>query len=583
MRSSFIKILGAFLIGIAMFACKKSFLERVPEAAFNEAALANAFGVQSTLIAAYAALDGWTDQGWNNAAGNPWPTAGSNWVWGSVSTDDAYPGSQPNDQLQVELINKYEWQPDMAYLRAKFQTIYWGIGTTNITLRLLPKAADMSQAAKDQVIGESKFLRGHYHFEGYKMWKNIPYIDETVVAEYRLKNDVDIFPKIVADFQEAIAKLPEKANNASGRATKSAAQAYLARAYMYNGRYSDALPLLNAVISGNRYSLGDNFHDNFDAAKQNNNEFLFVFKASVNDGSAESMNGNWGDRLNFPHGSTVTSCCGFHQPSQNLLNAYKTDATTGLPMANFNTANFSQATNFLDPRADWTIGRTGMPFLDWGTHQDSWVRDGGYCGFLSPKKNQFHRAQVNNLSTASGWSNAPNAIDIPFIRYSDVLLMAAECEIETNGNLSRARDLINIVRARAGKTAQGAGTSEATIIQALPAAVGGIVTGTVNGTQYKIGEYPSAGWTQAVARDAVRWERRLELAMEGYRLFDLRRWGVDAAVLNAFVAAEQPRRSQLFAGVQTVSAKHRLYPIPSQEIELSRINGEAQLKQNPGY
>ncbi|NJO25749.1 MAG: hypothetical protein HC867_08290 [Bacteroidia bacterium] len=258
MRNSLYKILGAFLVGTVIFACKKSFLERVPEASFNEAALANKFGVNATLIAAYAALDGWSDNGWNNAAGNPWPAAGSNWIFGSQTTDDAYTGSQPNDQVQAEIIRRYDWQPGLSYFRAKFQTIYWGVGTTNITLRLLDKVTDMTQAEKDQIIGEAKFLRAHYHFEGYKMWKNIPYIDETV-TNYRLKNDVDIFPQIVADFQDAIAKLPEKTSNASGRATKGAAQAYLARAYMYNGSYNDALPLLNAVITANKYSLVDNF------------------------------------------------------------------------------------------------------------------------------------------------------------------------------------------------------------------------------------------------------------------------------------------------------------------------------------
>ena len=582
MRNSFIKILGAVLLGTAIFACKKSFLERVPEASFNEAALANKFGVNATLIAAYAALDGWSDNGWNNAAGNPWPAAGSNWVFASQTTDDAYTGSQPNDQVQAELIRRYDWQPGLSYFRAKFQTVYWGVGTTNITLRLLPKAADMTQAEKDLVVGEAKYLRAHYHFEAYKFWKNVPFIDETV-TEYRIKNDADIFPKIVADFQDAIAKLPEKSSNASGRATKGAAQAYLARAYMFTGKYTDALPLLNAVITANKYSLVDNYHDNFDAAKQNNNEVVFAYKASVNDGAGESANGNWGDRLNFPHGSTVTTCCGFHQPSQNLMNAFKTDPVTGLPIPTFDNVNYTQATDFLDPRADWTIGRTGIPFLDWGIHEDGWVRDGGYSGFFSPKKNQFHKAQLNTLSTASGWSNAPNAIDIPFIRYSDVLLMAAECEIETGGNLSRARDLINQVRARAGKFVQGTGVSEAAIVAALPAPIAGIVTGTSNSTNYKIGQYSATGWTQAVAREALRWERRLEFAMEGYRLFDLRRWGIDATVLNAFIAVEKNRRSQLFAGVQTVTTKHRLFPIPSVEIELSRIDGVAQLTQNPQY
>ena len=576
MRKIIIKITGIVLLGAAIFSCKKSFLERPPEASLNESTLANKFGANAALIAAYAALDGWTDQGWNNAAGNPWPAAGSNWVWGSVSTDDAYPGSQPNDQLQVEQINRYDWQPDLPYFRAKFQTVYWGVGRANIALRLLAKATDISASEKDQIIGEAKFLRAHYHFDAYKLWKNVPYYDEAT-EDYRQKNDVDIFPKIVADFQDAIAKLASKSSNSSARATKEAAQAYLARAYMFVGQYSNALPLLNAVISSNKYSLVDNFHDNFDPAKQNNNEMVFAFKTTVNDGSGESANGNWGDRLNFPHGSTVTTCCGFHQPSQNLLNAFKTDAN-GLPIANNNSTNYNQATDNLDPRADWTIGRTGMPYLDWGVHQDGWVRDGGYCGFLSPKKNQFHKAQLNTLSTASGWSNAPNAIDIPFLRYSDVLLMAAECEIETNGNLSRAATLVNDVRTRAGKYAQGAGTNEATITQALTSGAG-----TINGTTYKIGSYAVPFASQAAGRDAVRFERRLELAMEGYRMFDLRRWGNMVQVLNDFVTVEKVRRSQLFSGVQTVSSKYLLYPLPSVEIELSKKDGVAQLTQNSGW
>ncbi len=576
MRKLMFKFMGIILVGALIFSCKKSFLERTPEASLNEATLANKFGANAALIAAYAALDGWTDQGWNNAAGNPWPAAGSNWVWGSVSTDDAYPGSQPNDQVQVEQINKYDWQPDLSYFRAKFQTIYWGIGRANIALRLIAKATDMSSSEKSQAVGEAKFLRAHYHFDGYRMWKNIPYYDETV-TDYRLKNDVDIFPKIVADLQDAISSLASKSSNSSARATKEAAQAYLARAYMYNGRYSDALPLLNTVISSNRYALVDNFHDNFDPAKQNNSEVVFAFKASVNDGAGESANGNWGDRLNFPHGSTVTTCCGFHQPSQNLLNAFKT-GITGLPVPNSNATNYNQATDNLDPRADWTIGRTGIPYLDWGVHQDSWIRDGGYCGFLSPKKNQFHKAQEGTLSTASGWSNAPNAIDIPFLRYSDVLLMAAECEIETGGNLMRAAQLVNQVRTRAGKFAQGAGTNEATISQALTAGVG-----VINGTSYRIGLYPEPFANQAAGRDAVRTERRLELAMEGYRMSDLRRWNIMVQTLNDFVNVEKNRRTQLFSGVQTVTDKYKLYPLPTVEIELSRKEGAAQLSQNPGW
>ncbi len=577
MKNKWIKILSTLILGVTIFACKKSFLERPPEGVFREANLVNAKGINTTVIAAYALLDGWSDNGWNNAAGNPWPVAGSNWVWGSVTSDDAYPGSQPNDQGSVEAANKYIFAPDDPYYRAKFQQCYAGIGKCNVSLRLINAATDLTDAVKGQLTGEAKFLRAHYHFDAYKMWINVPFIDENV-TEYRQKNDVDIFPKIEADFKEAIAGLAEVSSQSSGRATKGAAQAYLARAYMFVGKYADAKPLLQAVIASAKYSLVDNFHDNFDASKQNNSEMIFAYKASVNDGAGESANGNWGDRLNAPHGNApVTQCCGFHQPSQNLINAFKTNAT-GLPLfTTFNNALANFSTDTFDPRLDWTAGRTGEPYLDWGPHQDDWVRDGGYCGFFAPKKNLFHKAQKGTLSTASGWSAAPNAIDIPLIRYSDVLLMAAECEIETGGDLSLAKDYINMVRARAGKFVQGAGTDEATISQSI---TGG--TGTVNGTKYKIGQY-AAFANQAEARQAVRWERRLELAMEGYRFFDLRRWN-DLQTLVDFLAVEKTRRVQLYTGGEDPTAtKLKYFPLPSVEIDLSKIGGVAQLTQNAGY
>ncbi len=578
MKNKWIKILATLLLGVTIFACKKSFLETEPQGVFSEVSLANAKGINTTIIAAYAQLDGWSDNGWNNAAGNPWPVAGSNWIWGSVTSDDAYPGSQPNDQPGVENANKYIFAPDDPYYRAKFQQCYAGIGAANVALRLLNNAKDLTAAEKGQLSGEAKFLRAHYHFDAYKMWVNVPFIDENV-TEYRQSNATNIFPKIEQDFKDAIAGLAEVSSQSSGRATKGAAQAYLARAYMFVGKFAEAKPLLQAVIAGNKYALTDNYHDNFDAAKQNNSEMLFAYKASVNDGAGESANGNWGDRLNVPHGNApVTQCCGFHQPSQNLVNAFRTDVA-GLPLfTTFNATLANFTTDVFDPRMDWTVGRTGEPYYDWGPHKDDWVRDGGYCGFFAPKKNVFHKAQKGTLSTASGWSTAPNAIDIPFIRYSDVLLMAAECEIETGGNLLLAQTYINQVRARAGKFVQGAGTDEATISQSLTAGAG-----TVNGTKYKVGQYVVPFANQAEARQAVRWERRLELAMEGYRFFDLRRWN-DVQTLVDFLNVEKTRRVQLYAGTQQPTAtKLKYFPLPSIEIDLSKINGVPQLTQNAGY
>ena len=573
------KLTAAVLLGLAVFSCKKTFLERLPQASLTEDALANEKGVNAALIATYAALDGWTDNG-ANAAGVAWPTAGSNWIFGSVASDDASPGSQPNDQIAVERINRYQYQTDDAYFRAKYQAIYWGIRRANATLLLLAKTPAITGTQADQITAEAKFLRAYFHFDGYKMWKNIPYVDETV-TEFRQKNDVDIFPKIEADLKDAIAKLPLVSSASSGRTNKGAAEALLARAYLHVGKYAEAKPLLADIIASAKYGLVDNYHDNFDAAKQNNKEMVFAYKSSVNDGAPESANGNFGERLVGVHNMTgVNGCCGFHTATYDLLDAFRTDAA-GLPIANYLASEYNAATDNLDPRTDWTFARPGIPFYDWGPHQAAWARDVGYSGFFNPKKTTFHKGQYKTLSTASGWSDWPNAIDIPLIRYSDVLLMAAEVEIETNGDLTKAKDWINEVRGRAGKWVQGAGTSEATISQALAAPAGGIVTDVVNGTKYKIGVYPAFA-NQATAREALRRERRMELAMEGTRYFDLLRWGIAAQVLNAHTAYEKNKMGA-YVGAEQFVEKHKLYPIPSVEIELSRINGEAQLKQNPGY
>ncbi len=148
MKSKWRIILGTVIIGVTVFACKKSFIDRPPQGIFSEQSLANEKGINTTLIAAYAQLDGWSDNGWNNAAGNPWPVAGSNWIWGSVSTDDAYPGSEPNDQPGVERINRYEFLPDDPYIRAKFQQCYSGIGKSNVSIRLINASTELTDAQK---------------------------------------------------------------------------------------------------------------------------------------------------------------------------------------------------------------------------------------------------------------------------------------------------------------------------------------------------------------------------------------------------------------------------------------------------
>jgi hypothetical protein len=235
----------------------------------------------------------------------------------------------------------------------------------------------------------------------------------------------------------------------------------------------------------------------------------------------------------------------------------------------------------LDPRLDWTVGRDGVPYKDWGLYSsaDGWVRDLANGGPYGPKKNAHEKA--SGAESSVGWQNTQlNSVNIHLFRYADMLLMLAEAEVEA-GSLANAVTIVNEIRNRAAQRAQGPGTATGNI--AVP-----INDPSITWAVYKISPYPSFP-DQAYARNAVRYERRLELAMEGQRFFDLRRWGIADATLNAYIngvggGAEKSAARRLYlAGAEPFAARHRWYPLPAIQIELSRVGGEERLKQNPGW
>jgi hypothetical protein len=257
-----------------------------------------------------------------------------------------------------------------------------------------------------------------------------------------------------------------------------------------------------------------------------------------------------------------------------LVNSFKTDAD-GLPLfKTFNdvdvkndqglsvTAPFTPDAGTFDPRLDWTVGRRGITFLDWGVHTGAgYIRDQAYAGPYSPKKHLPYRSDIG-INT--GPNPRLNANNYRLIRYSHVLLMLAECEIEV-GSLEKARELVNQIRRRAANPDGFVMASDG-----QPAA------------NYVVKEY-SAPWTdKVVAREATRFETRIELAMEGHRYFDLVRWGIADVTLNAYYAKEKEKRAY-FNGVSFIKGRHEYYPIPLQEILNSKLAGKETLKQNPGY
>ena len=545
-------------IGI-LNACSEAFLDIDPQGKLDGVTLANRAGVDAALTGAYAMLDGWHNE-WESIS-PPWAAAGSNWIWGSVVSDDAYKGGQYGAMSEISSIESFDWSPDDPYLNARFKALYEGVARVNAAQKLLEDAHDFSPTEWEAKEGEICFLRAHFHFEAWKMWGNIPYLSGLDTAVSKMNNYKPI-EGIIADLKKAVNQLPEDQAEV-GRATRGAAIAYLGKVYLYNGKYHKAKEQFDAVVASGKYALQDCFHDIFTTDGENGAGMIFSIQASVNDGTAGSENGNFGDQLNFPDGDSPFGCCGFHQPSQNLVNAFRVDVQ-GLPMLDdFNNRNLL-VSDVVDPRIDWTIGRDGVPFLDWGPQDGSWIRSRSWSGPFSPKKFIYRKGEQ---STAAWSGTQLSPVNIPIFRYADVLLMLAECEVEL-GNLTKARELVNRIRLRAANCAQGPDGGETSLDDA-----------GINWASYKIGIYNQAWTDQAFARKAVRMERRLELALEGHRFFDLRRWGIAREVMNDYLETEKFQRSYLETA-SPFEEKHMLYPLPNQQLELS---GGWKLSQNPGW
>lgn len=302
---------------------------------------------------------------------------------------------------------------------------------------------------------------------------------------------------------------------------------------------------------------------------------------TVNDGTG-AANANSGDALNFPYGGE-TGCCGFDQPSFTLSNSFKVDAN-GLPFLDEsynavplkNDMGISAAQPFtpdsttpLDPRIDWTIGRRGIPFLDWGIMPGSiWVRNQAAAGPYEPIKHLFYKSQEGTYTDASSWTNGFTANNYHLIRYADVLLMAAEAEVNGGGSLMQAMTYVNQVRARAANPAGFVGPSNN--------------AGKVSPANYQIGLYTSFP-DATYAMKAIMFERKIELATEGHRFSDLVRWGTAKAQLDAYAANEAKQGYLSMTGVTFTVGKSEYLPIPQAEIDKSQKGSASVLSQNPGY
>lgn len=583
-----------FLAAGSLFGCKESFLTdaATPQGVLDASVLANAAGVEGNLIAAYRQVD------YSNGVGGSQASAASNWIWGSVLSDDAYKGSEPSDFTQINDAENYQWSTSQVdgILNDKWRATYEGVSRTNATLSLLKqvvKDSPSALSAADQagIEGEALFLRAHYMFEAYKMWGNVPYLreDDTDLRKASIQKPA-VATEILKDLDAAIAKLPTTPRKGQvGRATQWTAKAYKGKLQMYMGSYAAAITTLREIVTNGPYALQPSYDQVWTGIKslENGKETIFAYQASANDGEPNGNNANYGERLNFPHSGSPFGCCGFHQPSQNMMNSFIVDATSGLPTIVTNPAGWNTENNeydaaktaamTVDPRMDWTAGRDGVPFKDWGPHADTWIRNIPNGGPYSAKKNVHEKS--SGAQSSVGWVNTQlNSVNIHMLRYADVLLMLAEAEVEA-GSLTNALTLVNQVRARAAQKAQGPGTSAADMAVAINSPL-------ITWAKYKVDPYPSFP-SQAYAREAVRTERKIELALEGHRFFDLKRWGILETSLNAYVngvggGAEKNRRSYLTAAA-ALTARHQNFPIPTLQVQLSSVDGAPRVPQNTGW
>ncbi len=623
------KILIIITVFAVLYSCKDEFLEVKPKGSLDVGVLATADGVDALLIGAYSLLDGTANMGFG------WEAASSNWVFGSIRGMEGNKGTDSGDQPDINPIQTFSEAATNPYINIKWRSAYEAISRTNAVIQVTVQAlADgtIDQATADSFTKQARVLRGWFHFEAWRMWEMVPYVDETT-DQTTLTNTSDIRANIIADLTEGTT-LPNDMVQI-GRFNGTVSKVLLAKAQMQMmGDYAAAKTLLQDVVNtgtkpdGSPIGLAPTYGEIFNIGDRNGIESVYTIQYSVNDGSG-GWNGGWGEVLNFPYkanGGSPGECCGFHQATQEFINSFRTSG--GLPMlpGQYNDAladlrdqgisagplwedtnadptvidDYEKdqwvtvrdpAAPFLDrayvaltgtaaapnngnnpltspadwdlkwvednslavdPRLDVSVGRRGIPYLDWGIHTgQDWIRDQTYAGPFSPKKQVYQLSDLGSTTETGNWTSGYTANGYRMIRYADVLLMLAEAQIET-ADLASALANINLVRARAANAAGFVKEDD----------------GTTDAANYQISLYTLANFGNGV--DALRMERKLELGMEGHRWFDLNRWGNTVTELNRVLTYEKTMPwASLMYGSATVGAEDVTYPIPSRQIDLA--------------
>lgn len=443
-------------------------------------------------------------------------------------------------------------QSDNDVANFKWRNNYFSISRCNTAIKGILASSSMSDRDKASYAAEMKTLRAYYYFDMLRIFEKFPYFDETVANPSECRADEytrdQIAEFIKQDLRESYDLLPETQNEV-GRFNRYVAAALLARVDLFTSDWAEAEKYAGYVISSRKYELYPNFLDMSKPEFNNQYESVLAIQFSSAN-SPDQYNFNNCINCTWSEGNLYGNGDDFYLASQNLVNAFRTDAN-GLPYLdgapddkNVDKADFE---GNVDPRLDFTLGRIGMP---WRSHEynEHWCRNLELYGQYSGKKPYPSPESPYVKPGIVPWG--ASSLNCLLIRYADVMLMKAEALIEQNKDLDEARTLINDIRRRAARSVDPAYEP----IDCNPMVA-----------NYYVSEYPATGWNQDYARKAVRMERRIELAMEGLRWFDLVRWGDIVRTMNDYYASESKIRSY-YEGA-SLSENEIYFPIPINQVD----------------
>lgn len=561
------KILYSVLTVLALVgttSCSDFLDEQKPQGVLDSETVKEPSNVDNLVISAYAVFT--TAEDINSSF--------SMWNF-DVRSDDAYKGGNGTSdgdvfhQLEIEQgVLTTNWNINDMWVR-----LYNCISRVNSAISVLETTSDSYQL-KDQRLGEMKFLRAYAHFLLKRLYKNIPFImdanlkqeDYNTLSNTEFNND-EGWQQIINDVEYAYSVLPVKQTD-KGRPSKAAAAAFLTKAYLYKAYRQDD-PSSNQVTSINRedllkvieysnpdiYSAGGfdleaDFHNNFRPETQYENgvESIWAMQYSINDGTKYG-NLNWSYGLIVPNIPGVTDGgCDFYKPSQNLVNAYRTDADGHPFIDTFNNKDYD-LTQDADPRLFLTVGLTGLPYEFNSKYMmdasSTWSRSNGLYGYYVTLKQNVD-PDCGYMVKGSWWGTPMNRI---VFRYADVLLERAEAYAQLN-ETGEAIKLVNDIRKRA-KQSTG-------MIANYPSDYG---------VKFNISTY-NGTYSQEDALKIVKMERRLEMGMESERFFDLVRWGEAEKVLNKYFA-EETNKCSIYGDAHFTADKNEYLPIPYSQVAAS--------------